>query len=292
MKKNVLIGIIAGVVAIAVIVGGWFLFSANSADKLPTPAPTSSQDAASASASAAPMTDATGAPISTADATKPPSAEKVADAKKEVEESRNFTDVTEVANFSKEDVQAILKASTEYTYAALTNTTLLSGDWAKNGKDMNVFAGGIDQYFSTKMREKIKSISKDDPEFGTKTQTLAYYVVSGDKVTASPACAAPPVGQETAPEYHGITCPGGLQITDMKYVPTDSNGVPGVMVTYSVEMDVPLVLVDGNKDVTQHVKYDFKLNFINNDNYQSDATDQKFVIDYYDNHVTFGKVLG
>lgn len=289
MNKNVVIGIVAGIVAIAVIVGGWFLFSANSTPKLPTPAPTSSQDA---SASPAPLVDATGAPISSDDATKPPSAEKVAEATKQVEESRKFEDATEVANFSKDEVQEILKSATEYTYAALTNTTLLSGDWAKDGKDMTVFAGGIDQYFSTKVREQIKSIPKDDPQFGTKTQTLAYYVVSGSRVAASPACAVPPVGQETAPDYHGITCPGELKISDMKYEPTETDGVPGVMVTYSVEMDVPLVLVDGNKDVSQHVKYDFKLNFINNENYQPEATDKKFVIDYYDNKVNFGKVLG
>lgn len=292
MKKNVLIGIIAGVVAIALIIGGWFIFSANSTAKTPE-----AEAVASASAQAADQATAQAAAQESAkavDSTKPTelSEQDKAAANKEIEDSRKFEDATEVANFSKEDVQSILKASTEYTYAALTNTNLLSGDWAKNGKDMNVFAEGIGQYFSTKMREQIKSISHDDPIFGTKTQTLAYYVVSGDQVTASPACASTPVGGTAAPDYHGISCPGPLNISDMKYEPTDTNGVPGVMVTYSVEMDVPLVLTDGNKDVYQHVKYDFKLNFINNDNYQSDATDQKFVIDYYDNNVNFGKVLG
>lgn len=282
MKKNVMIGIIAGVVAIAVLVGGWFIFSATNSDKTPTATPVNSQRAEAVASAAA---QASAAPTK-------PSDQAVKDATKQLEDSRKFTDATAVANFSQEDVQSMLKASTEYTYAALTNTSLLSGDWYKNGRDMNAFAGGISQYFSTKMREQIKSIPLDDPKFGTKTQTLAYFVVSGDQVKASPACAVTPTGESAGPSYHGITCPGPLKISDMNYEPTDTNGVPGVMVTYSVEMDVPLVLVDGNKDVYQHVKYDFKLNFINNDNYQSDATDQKFVIDYYDNNVTFGKVLG
>lgn len=281
MNKNVVIGLIAGVVAIALLVGGWFLFSATSAVETPTVAPANSQQAA-----------ATESAKAVASAEPKPAAKAIEDAAKQLEESRQFTDANAVANFSKEDVQSILKSSTEYTYVALTNTNLLSGDWAKNGKDMSVFAEGISQYFSTKMREQIKSISHDDPIFGTKTQTLSYYVVSGDQVTASPACAVTPTGGTAAPDYHGITCPGALKFSDMKYEPTDTNGVPGVMVTYSVEMDVPLVLKESNKDVYQHVKYDFKLNFINNDNYQSDATDQKFVIDYYDNNVTFGKVLG
>lgn len=287
MKKNVIIGIIAGVVAIAVIVGGWFLFSANgSANNTITSTPANSQEAEASSAATAAAIAAASAPPTQ------PSEQVVTDANKQVEESRKFTDANAVANFSKEDVQAILKASTEYTYAALTNTNLLSGDWVKNGRDMNVFTEGIGQYFSTGMREQIKSISHDDPIFGTKTQTLAYYVFSGDQVAASPACAPTPLGEAAAPSYKGISCPDGLKISDMNYTPTDTAGVPGVMVTYSVEMDVPLVLTDGNKDVFQHVKYDFKLNFINNDNYQSEATDQKFVIDYYDNNVNFGKVLG
>lgn len=289
MKKNVIIGIIAGVVAIAVLVGGWFLFSAKSSEPV-TSTPANSQEAtATASAEASAQ-----AAAKAADSAKPaqPSEQEAADANKQIADSRKFTDAKAVANFSQEDVQAILKTSTEYTYAALTNTNLLSGDWAKNGKDMNVFSEGIGQYFSTKMREQIKSISHDDPIFGTKTQTLAYYVVSGDKVTASPACAPTPLGGSAAPSYHNISCPGSLKISDMKYDPTDSDGVPGVAVTYSAEMDVPLVLTDGSKDVYQHVKYDFKLNFINNDNYQSDATDQKFVIENYDNNVNFGKVLG
>jgi hypothetical protein len=292
MKKNVLIGIIAGVVAIALIVGGWFIFSANSTDKTPEAAAMASRSAQAADQEAAQA--AAQAADQEADSTKsaPLSEQETAEANKEIADSRKFEDATEVANFSKEDVQSVLKASTEYTYAALTNTNLLSGDWAKNGKDMNAFAEGISQYFSTKMREQIKSISHDDPIFGTKTQTLAYYVVSGDRVTASPACAPTPPGEEAAPDYKGISCPGPLKISDMKYEPTETDGVPGVMVTYSVEMDVPLVITDGNRDVTQHVKYDFKLNFINNDNYQSDSTDQKFVIDYYENKVNFGKVLG
>jgi hypothetical protein len=283
MKKNVLIGIIAGVVAIALIVGGWFIFSAKDSANTVTATPTTPVTSQDASATAAAIAAATPTKLSD---------QAIADANKKVADSRSFADANAVANFSKEDVQAILKTSTEYTYAALTNTTLLSGDWAKNGKDMNVFAAGISQYFSTKMRDQIKSIPLTDPTFGTKTQTLAYYVVSGSQVTASPACVVTPVGQTPGPSYHGIACPGPLTISDMKYDPTDTDGVPGVMVTYSVEMDVPLVLVDGNKDITQHVKYDFKLNFINNDNYQSGTTDQKFVIDYYDNNVTFGKVLG
>lgn len=292
MNKNVVIGIIAGVVAIALLVGGWFLFSATSTAVAPGTAVASTKaketdEEAKAQATALESAKA-------ADSAKPAelSEQEKTDAVKEIEDSRKFEDATEVANFSKEDVQSILKASTEYTYAALTNTDFLSGDWAKNGKDMNVFAESIGQYFSTKMREQIKSISKDDPIFGTKTQTLAYYVVSGDQVAASPACASTPIGGSAAPDYNGISCPGPLNISEMKYEPTETNGVPGVMVTYSVEMDVPLVIKDGNKDVSQHVKYDFKLNFINNDNYQPDATDQKFVIDYYDNNVNFGKVLG
>lgn len=281
MKKNVIIGIIAGVVAIAVIVGGWFLFSANGSTAV-TPTPVNSQDAA---ATAAAEAEVSAKPV-------PTSEQAVKEANKEVEDSRTFTEAEAVSHFSKEDVQSMLKSSTEYTYAALTNTNLLSGDWYKNGRDMSVFADGISQYFSTKLREQIQTIPLDDPEFGKKTQTLSYFVVSGDQVKASPACAATPTGESAGTEYHNITCPGPLKISDMKYEPTDTNEIPGVMVTYSVEMDVPLVLVDGNKDVYQHVKYDFKLNFINNDNYQSDATDQKFVIDYYDNNVNFGKVLG
>jgi FlaG/FlaF family flagellin (archaellin) len=287
MNKNVVIGIIAGVVAIAVIMGGWFIFSANgSANNTVTPTPTNSRNAdATASADATAEAEVSAKPI-------PTSEQSVKEANQEVDDSRKFTDAEAVSNFSKEDVQSILRSSTDYTYAALTNTNLLSGAWYKNGRDMNAFADGISQYFSTKLREQIQSIPLDDPAFGKKTQTLSYFVVSGDQVTASPACAPTPAGESSGPSYHNITCPGPLKISDMKYESTDTNDVPGVMVTYSVEMDVPLVLTAGNKDVYQHVKYDFKLNFINNDNYQSDATDQKFVIDYYDNNVTFGKVLG
>lgn len=284
MKKHVLIPIIAAIVVLAIAVGGWvFLNNKGESDVGATkPVPTSVAKATpGAGGQQIPTTDPT------AKATISPT-----QAAEEIKKSQEFANVTEIANFSKEDVQEVLRTANSYANNSIANPYFASGQWMKDGASTTVLDAAVGNYFTPSNRAAIKKFdtSASSTSLGKDVMPLVFFLNPTDKIQGHPACFIPKDG-ETAPDAKGLSCPiDGVKVSDMTYVPVMmGDGVtPGVKVDFSATAKIP-VLVDG-KNAYSQLTYTYTLYFVNNDNYNDVTNPNKFVIDLYNINVDFGKV--
>lgn len=270
-KQSKIAVLIAALVAVALAVGGFFFF-ANSGDDASVPSNTdisaNPSDSASASPSASP-TDNTAIPSS--------KASDPAAAQKEIDETRKFEDATEVENFTKEEVQKVLKTATEYSYNSLTNTYFLGGEWDEE-KMPNNLDQNVGRFFTNDIRKKIMELDTNPEtgkDIGTNVFPLVFFVRPNGNITPHEVCRTDYKGDST------ISCPlDGLTFTDMKYVPTMEESVPGVRVTFSTTAKIP-VKMDGTKDYYSEVTYSYDLNFIRNADFEESINPNEFVINWY-----------
>lgn len=215
--------------------------------------------------------------------------------KAETENMTSFEDAKAVDNFTKEDVQETLRLSAEYANNSLTNVYFLGGHWVDDGMP-NIFDDVAGRFFTSEIRENIKAWDTNPDtgkNIGTNVMPLVFYVYPNGNITANDAC---DYSDEAKPESDtpvaqaGISCPlEGLTLSDMKYEPTMTEGVPGIKVIFSGTSRVP-VTIDGSKDGYSEVRYDYTLNFISNENYEESTNPNKFVINWYDVKVNMGAV--
>lgn len=282
MKKNVLIGIIAGVVAIAVLVGGWFLFSANSTVPVPTAAPTNSQDAAVNSPDATPTTSASAVPSASAN---PTGLAEVKDLPQ-----HKFSDVKEVNGFSSDQVQTMLSSAMDYASNDLGNQYFLSGKWVEDGMPIKAVVDSSARFFSKKMVENISKIDTNpqtNPDHLTEqVMPVQFFVFPNGNLDGSPLCASDPSSKSSAP-----TCPkDGISFSNFNYDPaTTTDDEPALKVSFSATAKIP-VLIDG-KEGYSTVKADYMLLYVENANYEEVTNPSKFVIDDYDVKISMSKAV-
>lgn len=284
MKKQVLIPIIAAIVVLAIAVTGWvFLNNKGENDVVAKTNPTSVATATPGTNNPNPI------PSSAPSATSKVAPSQAAE---ELKKSKEFANATEIANFSKEDVQNILRTANDYAYSSVANRYFASGQWYEDGHSAAVLEAAVGNYFTTGVREKIKKFdtSNKSTSLGTDVMPLVFFLNPTDKIQGHPACFVAKEG-EAAPEAKGLSCPiDGVKVSDMAYVPVMmGDGVtPGVKVDFSATAKIP-VLVDG-KNAYSQITYTYTLYFVNNNNYEATTNPNKFVIDLYDIKMDFGKV--
>ena len=282
MNKNVVIGIIAGIVAIAVIVGGWFLFSANSTPKMPTPAPTSSQDAAVTSPNATPSGSASASPTASANPTGPAEVKDLP--------QHQFSDVKEVNGFSAEQVQTVLSTAMDYATNDLGNQYYLSGKWVEDGMPIKTVVDSSARFFSKKMVDQISKIDTNpqtNPDHLTEqVMPVQFFVYPNGNLEGSPLCSSDPNTKSSAP-----TCPkDGISFSNFNYDPAfTADDEPALKVSFSATAKVP-VLIDG-KEGYSTVKADYILRYIENVHYEEVTNPNKFVIDDYDVKISMSKAV-
>lgn len=265
-SKKTLGMIIAGLVVLALVVVGLFAFAGSRANSsVPGEENVSPSASPSATSSAAPSEQ----PLNTT--TDP------AEAKKEFEETKKFDDAKETEGFTQEEIQNVLQVATDYTYAGLTNPYYLGGEWEEAGNPNNL-DGAVGRFFTNDIRKKIEGFNTDpktSTTLGTDVFPLVFFVRPNGNITASEVCRT---------DYQGdakFSCPmEGVEFSDMTYVPTAENDVPGVRVTYTATIKVP-VKMDGTKDVFTTVRYDYDLNFVRNEDFNEEVNPNKFVINWY-----------
>lgn len=265
-SKKTLGIIIAGLVVLALVVVGLFAFAGSRANSSVPGEDTVSPNATS-SASASPSALPTSA-------TTPSSP---AEAEKEIEKSRSFEDASAIEGFSKEEVQAVLKTASEYSYNSLSNPYYLSGQWDKDKMPNNLDAT-VGRFFTNNIRKNIVALDTN-PEtgqnIGTNVFPLVFFVRPNGNITPNEVCQQDYKGDST------LRCPmDGIQLTDMKYVPTLENDVPGVRVTFSATAKIPIT-IDGTKDGFTTVRYDYDLNFQRNEDQEETVNPNKYVINWY-----------
>lgn len=279
--------IIAAVIAVvALIVGGiFFLNQDKSGDNIPVP---NSSPKASASASAAPTE--TGITASSDPSVKPTDNASNEEKMKKFEETKSYKDASEVAGFSKQDIQDILRISNDYAYNSLTNGYYLSGQWEKDGMPNNLDATA-GKFFTSDMRSKIKSIDtnpKTGKNIAKDVLPLTFFVGTENGVSPNEVCATS--SDSKAQPKSGFSCPmDGLKFTDMTYTPTDNEGKSGVQVEFSATAKIP-VKFNGDNAYSE-VKYDYTLNFVNNEDYEATTNPNKFVINYFQVQSNMGALV-
>lgn len=203
---------------------------------------------------------------------------------KEIDETRKFEDATEVANFSKEQVQEVLRTATEFTYNGMTNSYFLSGQWVEDGMP-NVIEPVVGQYFIQDIRNNIKTFDTN-PETGKNIDVQVFpmmmYIFPNEIVGTSETCKVDDNGNR----------PGclisGPEFTDMTYVPTMSGEVAGINVKYSATIRVPVTL--NGEEAFVDIRNDYDLNFVQNENFDAELNPQTFVINYYKVQTNLGAV--
>lgn len=257
--------IVAGITILALIIGGIFFLGSKS----DTPVP--GNDSTVGPTAIPSPTNAKGEEVPLSTTTDP------AKAQEEINESRKFEEAKETEGFSKEEVQEVMKTATEYSYNSLTNNYYLSGQWDEENMPNNLDAA-VGRFFTKDIRKKIMELDTN-PETGSNIGTnvfpLVFFVRPNGNITPNEVCRT---------DYSGsspVSCPvDGLEISDITYVPTAENDVPGIRVTFSATAKIP-IKIDGNKDGFSTVKYSYDLNFIRNVDVDAEVNPNKFVIDWY-----------
>lgn len=222
----------------------------------------------------------------------------------EVAKMSAFDDAHEVDNFTKEDVQEVIRTSVDYANNSMANVYFIGGHWVNDGMP-NVLNDAIGRYYTDDIRERIAAFDTNPDtgkDIGTNVMPLVFYLYPNGNITANDACAltedikiaedgtvsAKP-GEEAKPGE--ITCPmEGVKIDEIAYVPTLDGETPGIMVTFSATTKIP-VTIDGDKDGYSEVTYDYKLNFVSNENYEEDLSPNKFLINWYETNVNMSAVV-
>lgn len=271
MKKNVIIAISAAVLVLALAVGAFFAFGNKSGDETPEP---------TATAAATPVATAVGTAAPTVDPA-PKSTEQV---KTDVENAQKnaYSDATEVAGFTKEQVQEVLKLSHDYSNTALTSPYFLSGKWYENGLKMDEVDNYIGKYFDLNLRKTIREMDTTSANKNVyrDVATLMYYMDKTPNIGPHPNC-----NEDAGTENQAIAlCPPVVNFTQMEYVPTILNGDNGIQVSYKTSAEMPLTQNGATKFIT--VSHDVKLNFVPNKNYEPDTDPNKFVINNYEIKLT------
>lgn len=279
--------IIAAVVAVvALIVGGIFFLNQNKSGES-TLEPNSSE---TSSSTASPSPTETGIKASENPSVKPTNNASDEEKNKKFEETKSYNDAAEVPGFSKDEVRNILKLSNDYAYNSLTNSYYLSGQWEKEGMPNNLDAT-VGKFFTSDLRSKIKSIDtnpKTGQNIAKNVLPLTFFVYSENGVTANEACETS--SDVKTQQKDGFSCPmDGLKLTDMTYTPTNTEGKSGVQVEFSATAKIP-VKWDGDNAYTE-VKYDYILNFVNNEDYEEKSNPNKFVINSFQVQANMGALV-
>lgn len=266
-SKKTIGAIIAGLTVLVLVVVGLFALAGTRANSN-VPGEDVNKTSPSASASATPSASAS---IPATQTTDP------AVAQKEFEEATKFDDAKETEGFTQEEVQEVLQTATDYAYNSLTSPYYLGGEWEEAGNPNNL-DGAVGRFFTADIRKKIIAFNTDpktSTSLGTDVFPLVFFVRPNGNITPSEICRT---------DYNGeskISCPmEGVDMSEMKYVPTMEDEVPGVRVTFSATVKIP-VKMDGTKDVFTTVRYDYDLNFIRNVDVDEEVNPNKFVIDWY-----------
>lgn len=284
MKKNVLIGIIAGVVAIALIAGGWFIFSAKNSVNTITPAPVSSQDAAPTnSPDPTAGATATASPSASANPTGPTDVQHLP--------QHTFSDVKSVNGFSTDEVQTVLSTAMDYATNDLGNKYFLSGKWVEDGMPIKAVVDSSARFFSKKVLAEVSKIDTNpqtNPDHLTEqVMPIQFFVFPNGNLEGSPLCAT--TGKETSPS--APTCPkDGISFSKFNYDPaTTTDDTPALKVSFSATAKIP-VQIDG-KEGYSTVKADYILLYVENVNYEEVTNPNKFVIDDYDVKISMSKAV-
>lgn len=289
MNKKLLVSVVAGIIVVALLVGGWFIFSAVKSPEQPSvngkASPTASNNNGNATDNPTPTPN-----------------ETYKDVEKDLEEikdkSDNFKDVKAVEFFTEEDTKAALQVSYDYAETALTNRYFLSGQWSKDGFNLSHLDATYGQYFNKELRAKINAWDDSNNGANLKSEDLlplVFYVADNGEVAPSKYCAFGNPGTDekvttTAPEG-AISCPiTGLTVSDMKYEEAKSGETPAIKVAFTASTEIPVTITAGNKDAKTVITYEYILVLVQN-TYQAESTNpQPFVISDYDIKVLASKV--
>jgi hypothetical protein len=287
MKKGLLASIIAGVVFLALIIGGIFVFSQVKGNNQPY-TPKNPTPSVSPSPTVEPTPVVTG--------TLPPDEKEIKSVK---DTSGNFKDAKAVEFFTEAETKEALQTAYDYSRDSLSNKYFLSGEWAKDGFAIKEIDGAFGQYYSKELRAKINAW--DDSNGGSKLKSedllpLVFYVADNGEVAPSASCVIDNKGTDekpvtsTEPE---VSCPlSGLTVSDMKYesIRTADGETPGIKVAFTASTEIPVTIKNGNKDAKTDVTYEYILVLVSN-NYKEDTVNPKsFVIADYDTKLLASKV--
>lgn len=289
MKKGLLTPIIASVVFVVLLIGGWFLVSAVKGPEQPYTEKTSTP-----SASAKASDDPT--PVVTE--SLPPNAEEVKDVK---DTTDNFSDVKAVEFFTDEETKQALQVAYDYSVTSLSNKYFLGGQWAKDGFSIKDLDGSFGQYYSKELRAKINAWDDSNNGANLKSEDLlplVFYVADNGEVSPSKYCAIESTGTDEKPQADttegDISCPmSGLTVSDMKYEgiqKSDDEATPGINVSFTASTEIPVTIKDGNKDGKTVVTYEYILVLVKNNYQEATINPQPFVIEDYDIKVLASKV--
>lgn len=195
-----------------------------------------------------------------------------------VDDKKQLEAVTAVENFSQEDVKTVIQLSSDYAYNSLSNGYYLSGQWDKDGNPNDLDAA-VGRFFTENVRESIKKIDTNpatSKTLGTDVFPLVFFMRPNENITPNAACYSTDV--KTVSQF---SCPiDGVQVSNITYVPTLSGETPGIKTTFSATAKIP-VKIDGDKDGSTEVTYQYSLNFINNEKIDPDTNPNRFVINDY-----------